>query len=684
MQNKDSNENDFLKTINEITLENISNERFGVSELADKIGMSRSNLLRKIKSLTGKSVSQFIREIRLEEAQSLLKEKSHTVSEIAFEVGFSSVSYFIKCFRDLYGFPPGELANQESEENATSSYKWINRRNKIIAISILVLFVIVISIIVYSNKKNDKEPLDKSIAVLPFKNDSDDSSNIYVVNGLMESILNNLQNIKDLRVISRTSVEKYRNSNKTIPEIAQELKVSYFVEGSGQKQGDKILLNIQLIDAKNDDHLFSKQYNKETKDIFSLQMEVAKNIAQEIKVYITPDEAKRIDKKPTNNLQAYDFYLQGRELLIQGKREKLEEAISFFNKAIEQDKDFALAYANAAITYFYLDLLKAEKSNINQLNEYAEKAFLLEPQLTESLMAKAMFYMNNKQVKLAIPYLEKALEYKPNSATVLNMLSDIYTTKEPNTEKYLEYALKGISIDQGSNDSISNSYTFLHISNAFIQTGFIEEAEKYIDISLEYNPNNIFSDYVKAYILFAKNRNLEQIKNRLKSTLEKDTSRLDVIQEVAKIHYCLRDYEGAYYYYDKFLDSKRRQNFDIFPFENSKIAFVYAQMGFIEEADSLINEFKRFVDMDNSIYKNLGLAGYYSYKNEADKAIKHLKLFSKEDNYHFWSAIFIDIDPFFDNIKNHPEFEVIKKQIEDKFWERHKKIKESLESKGVI
>src|SRR5690606_34887147 len=138
---------------------------------------------------------------------------------------------------------------------------------------------------------------EKSIAVLPFKNDSNDSSNVYLVNGLMESTLNNLQQINGLRVVSRTSVEKYRNGTKSIPEMAEELNVSYFVEGSGQKIGDRILLNIQLIEASTDRHLWTKQYRREMRDVFGLQQEIARDIAGKIEVRITPEEAERIGKR---------------------------------------------------------------------------------------------------------------------------------------------------------------------------------------------------------------------------------------------------------------------------------------------------------------------------------------------------------------------------------------------------
>ena len=115
----------------------------------------------------------------------------------------------------------------------------------------------------------------------------------------MESTLNNLQQIKDLRVISRTSTEKYRHVARSIPEMASELSVRYFVEGSGQKMGDQIVLNIQLIDGPNDKHLWAKQYRRETNDIFALQQEIAKDVAQEIQAIITPEEAERLEKIPT-------------------------------------------------------------------------------------------------------------------------------------------------------------------------------------------------------------------------------------------------------------------------------------------------------------------------------------------------------------------------------------------------
>ena len=382
-------ENDFLSKLKSIVEENLSNESFGVSELADAIGMSRSNLLRKVKKQCNLSVSQFIRNVRLENAKKLLKEGEFNVSEISYQVGFSSTSYFIKCFRELYGYPPGETGKQEIQEDVYTDDNKLEKKRKLnpLVIILSVISVVLVAYLIFNPIRFGKNDLDKSIAVLPFKNDSKDSSNVYIINGLMESVLNHLQKIEDVRVISRTSVEKYRNSNLTIPEIAEELNVSYFVEGSGQKIGDQILLNIQLIQANDDKHLWSEQYDRKAKDIFNLQKEVAKKIASSVEAIITPEEEKLIDKIPTDNLEAYDKFLKGVDLMRREKREYLQEAIPYLNEAIELDNEFARAYALRSMAYYYLDIFKAEKIHTNEIVANADKAMLFDANDYQSLIA---------------------------------------------------------------------------------------------------------------------------------------------------------------------------------------------------------------------------------------------------------------------------------------------------------
>lgn len=686
MQDSPSLENDFLGKITGIITENISNENFGVSELANEIGMSRSNLLRKVKNSTKLSVSQFIRQVRLQHALEILKQTSLTVSEITYKVGFSSTSYFIKCFREYYGYSPGEVGKREVSEKAILDIEPTKKKSTWVILA-EIIGVVLVAIVLYVMFKPELAPpteLEKSIAVLPFKNDSNDSTNVHIINGLMESILNNLQKIEDLRVVSRTSIEKYRNSDKTIPEMAEELNVSYFIEGSGQKIGDQIQLNIQLIEARKDNHLWAEQYNREAKDIFKLQREVAKSIADEIQVIITPDEEANINKVLTDNFVAYDYFLKGRDLLYTGSDEDLKEAITYFEKAIAHDSEFASAYADIAIAYYFVDVLQAEKKYTKQISHHADQALLFDSTLPQSLIAKALFYMSTDQNKLAVPYFEKALQYNPNSALVINFLSDFYANYVPDTEKYLEYALKGIELDIAAHDSVTASFIYLHVSNAFIQTGFVNEAEKYINKSLEYDQGNIFSEYVKAYILFARNGDLEQTRALLIETLNKDTTRLDVLQEVGKICYYMRDYDSAYYYYEKFINARTVYNLDIYRHQNALIGAVLAKVGEKKESELLLADYKDWVDGDESIYKHFGLAMYYAHEGDTKKAIEHMQLFAEEDNYHYWTILFVKIDPMIDNVKEHPEFRKLLNELDIKFWESHKRIKVTLQGKELI
>src|SRR6056297_726528 len=188
MSNPSAKKPNFIEQAEALILENLSNEQFGVSELAEALHMSRSNLLRKIKKQTQLSASQFIRQVRLKEAMKLLKVDSSTVSEISYHVGFGSTSYFIKCFREQYGYSPGEVGKgtvmvekEQIRTNSWKQYRWP-------LLAVMALALILVATVLFNKKDEINEPkIEKSIAVLPFKNESADVSNIYFVNGLMES-----------------------------------------------------------------------------------------------------------------------------------------------------------------------------------------------------------------------------------------------------------------------------------------------------------------------------------------------------------------------------------------------------------------------------------------------------------------------------------------------------------------
>ena len=683
MSNPSAKKPNFIEQAEALILENLANEQFGVSELAEALHMSRSNLLRKIKKQTQLSASQFIRQVRLKESMKLLKEDSSTVSEISYQVGFGSTSYFIKCFREQYGYSPGELGKSDVEveieqikPNYLKLYQW-----PIIAATSLAL--ILVAIILFNKKDAINEPkIEKSIAVLPFKNESSDSTNLYFVNGLMESALNNLQKIEDLRVISRTSVEKYRKTDKGIPEIAEELHVNYLVEGSGQRVGDQVLLNIQLINASTDTPIWVEQYSREVEDIFELQNDVAKKIADAIAAVVTPTELEQIEKKPTENLLAYDYYLQALDPYYSRTEEGLEKAISLFEKAIEQDPEFALAYANIAISYYLLEMSQIEKQYTEKINSFADKALLYDSKSAESLVAKAFYYIQTKEYKLALPHLNKALEYNPNSSLAVQMLAEFYSHMLPNTDKYLEYALKGVKLTVAS-DSITQSYTYLQLSNALVSSGFADEALKYINSSLDYNAENFYAPHLKAFILFAKDGNIERTRNLLIKEWKKDTTRLDILQDIGKLYYIEENYDSAYFYFKKFVETREANSLDIYLQENVKIALVFKEMGLDKEAEKLFNDFSEYCEGDQSIYRSVNLVWKYAYEGKINEAIEQLRIFSETENYLYWFLL-IEDEPLIKPLKSHPDFEDIMQKIKDRFWKNQAELKISLDEEGLL
>jgi TolB-like protein/AraC-like DNA-binding protein len=677
-------ETDFTTRLTTAIEKNMANEQFGVSELADEMNMSRSNLLRKVKKEYNLSVSQLISQVRLTRAMELLRSTSQNVSEVSHQVGFNSSSYFIKCFREYYGYPPGEVGKRDvaaaaipvgklPDDDNTPTPATPRHYKRYIIIGAVVLVLVVAAIWVWSVLRLKDE--EKSIVVLPFKNESSDSSNVYLINGLMEATLNNLQQIQNLRVVSRTSAEKYRKTSKSVSEMAKELNVRYFVEGSGQKIGDKILLNIQLIDGETDKHLWAKQYRRESKDIFELQEEIAQNIASEIEVILTPEEKSRIEKKPTDDLEAYDYYLKGKDLFYRSGRNDLEASIPLFKKAIERDPEFALAYATATMVYYYLDIFNLKKTHADDIELFAEKAMLYDPKSSESLIAKALSFAARQEYELSIPYFEKALEYDPRSGLVLHFLTEFYNIHVPNPAKYLEYAIQKVKVDHAI-DSATRSFNYFHLSNALAQTGFLDEALRYNTRSLQLNPKNFFAGYVRAYIHYGTDRSCEKTKAILQAEWKKDTMRFDILQEIGKVNFMMRDFAGARSCYDRAIPIMQMFGMDIFRHEYLRIGAAYAHTGDKAKADYYVNEFRHFADSSQTMYKDMFLASYYSYQGDNAKAIMHFRKFANEqDNFLYWLLLLRD-DPLGDNLRKSPEFDPIMKLIEVKFWKKNREMKE--------
>ncbi|MCK5402263.1 MAG: helix-turn-helix domain-containing protein [Flavobacteriaceae bacterium] len=472
----------FIDKVHNIVMSNITDEKFGVSELASLIGLSTSQTLKKVKAKTGKSVNQYIRELRLKEAATLIKETDLTIAEIAYKVGFGSQSYFNKTFRRRYGITPGEYKthNKEAIENIIDQApkQKGSKSQKIILFSILILAMLIIGYLIIDKsqyqKINDRPP---SIAILPFKNISNDTENQYLADGIWDDLLNHLSTIKGLIVISRQSTERYRESKKSMPAIGKELGVGYIVESSIQKFENKLRIITQLIDVKSDKHLWSHEYDYELKDVFKIQCETAKRITQKLNVILTDKEEKVLEKHPTENMEAYHLFLKGRLKNNSRKKEDLELNIKLNKEAVVLDPEFADAYAEIGNSYLlmgvydYLNLYEA----LNKGNFYSNKALKINPNCFRACSVKARLLQHKDWAK-SKEFHELAITSNPNDAAAHLQFGRYYLfCPNPDVTKFLHYLTIAQRLDPFSKVVGGN---FL---NALIVNNKIKETEKYFN-----------------------------------------------------------------------------------------------------------------------------------------------------------------------------------------------------------
>src|SRR6267378_3657704 len=269
-------------------------------------------------------------------------------------------------------------------------------------------------------------PMERSIAVLPFENLSRDPDNAYFAEGIQDEILTRLSKIADLKVISRTSTQHYKSAPDNVPEIARQLGAAHILEGSVQKSGEAVRVNVQLIKAANDSHLWADIFDRKLTDIFSVESDVAKAIADQLRAHLSGPEEQVIAAKPTDNPEAYDAYLRG--LAYTNKPAVMAtDARKYLKQAVELDPNFALAWALLSYVdsngYRTLNL-PATESTREEARQAAERALTHQPNLGEGLFAKGYYhYSCLKEYDVATSYFEQARRLLPNNSLVPQSLA---------------------------------------------------------------------------------------------------------------------------------------------------------------------------------------------------------------------------------------------------------------------
>ena len=274
---------------------------------------------------------------------------------------------------------------------------------------------------------------DKSIAVLPFENLSDDKGAAYFADGIQDEILTKLASIADLKVISRTSTAKYKSKPEDLRTVSQQLGVATVVEGSVQKAADKVRVNVQLIDARADSHLWAKSYDRDMKDVFAVESEVAQEIADSLQAKLSPAEATVVASAPTKDPAAYDLFLKGefeqRAALNALTPELFDQAITWYQEAIARDPKFALAMARLAVCRMRRHWLaeSATESELIEIGKIAKDALTLAPNLADAHVALGVFhYYGFRDYEPALAEFKRAIELQPNNAEALQFSAYVY------------------------------------------------------------------------------------------------------------------------------------------------------------------------------------------------------------------------------------------------------------------
>jgi TolB-like protein/Tfp pilus assembly protein PilF len=552
----------------------------------------------------------------------------------------------------------------------------------------VIVALIVLNILPRTNRSENKVLLEKAIAVMPFINDSPDEEKMYFINGTMEAIHDNLCKIGELRVVSRTSVEQYRNNLKPVQEIAGEMKVSYVLEGSGLKDDENIRLNIYLIDAVNDRQIWSDTYVRKSSEIFSLQSEIAQLVAGEIQALISPREKELIDKEPTSSLTAYDLYQKGQELQLHHMRgpqrsEVAATAESLYRRALHYDPTFAGAYLGLATichSKYSWDPYLFEHM-IDSALVYLNLALSYDDQLPDAYIMQGYYYRTISETDLALRAWEKAISLSPNAADPYTAMGWLYNSIGDYV-KSIESFMKASSLNRGPElPSILYGLGF-----ELTQIGFYTESvEVYKEkLELDSDSTSYFSDL--CYADYCAGHYDRAIAAGRKAIAIDPQNR--AWSNVGSSYLRLEQYDKALYYlrkYEEILESMGQVNFYYLP----DLAFAYLQTGdteksgfYVREQISLADE---WIERRVSGYQDnyLRLAQVYAMGGDTEKAMENLRLSSKlgGSSVHTYN---LRNNPMMEHILDEPGFDEIMDELEAKYQAEHERVRQWLEENDML
>lgn len=345
------------------------------------------------------------------------------------------------------------------------------------------------------NKAAEPQPSElpiKSIAVLPFDNLSRDPDNVYFCEGVQDEILTRLAKVADLKVIARTSTKKFKSAPDDLRNVARQLGVTNILEGSVQKANDQVRVNVQLINAHTNAHLWAEIYDRKLSDIFAVQSDIAKTVADTLQAKLTGSEKQMMAVQPTSNTEAYELYHKGRSLWEKRTGDNIPKAIAFFEQAIARDPNYALAYAGLASAHilspYYTHTDRRQEGA--KAKEAALKALSLDPNLAEahSALGKILFW-TELNITGAVREYERALELKPNDAGTRHWYGNDTLAALGRFEEAIAEGRRAVELDPLS--PIINT----DLATTFLYARRYDEAAAQLRKTLEIDPTFFFAHF---------------------------------------------------------------------------------------------------------------------------------------------------------------------------------------------
>jgi TolB-like protein len=568
---------------------------------------------------------------------------------------------------------------------------------KIIIGTLIVLALIIAGLFIIPKLLKPTVQLEKSIAVLPFKLLSDEPDKQYLADGMMDAITLHLSKIKDLRVMSRTSVEQYRGTVKTTRQIGKELDVEYLLEGSFQKYGDNTKLIVQLIKAGEESHVWGNEYNSKWSDVFSLQSEVAQKIARELDAVITPEEKQIIERTPTENLTAYEFYQKGKEEIVKywinnNDIEALKRAEAFYKKALTVDSSFANVYSGLALIYrfkYRYNITSDHAENyLDSILILSKKARINDNQCAEAYYAIGLYYIESGKYEDALINFDKALKLNPNYWEVyVDRGVMVYANWDYDSVDYLK-AFEDINKATSINHGQELPALIRYIGAGLIDYCGLEKGNEYYQRALELDGDTnlyLYQSSGSEWNFGNRRKSLELLHNLYK----KDSTNIDVLYNLGFSYSVLGQDKESFKYFKKY--TKRiEETGNIQRGALHRIGYAYWQNGYRKEAQHYFEE--QVKSYENTIkesrqYKGnayYDLAGIYAFTGERAKAYQYLKQWASTPVPPFWWIVLVKEDPLFNSIRSEPEFQQIVRDVEAKYQAEHERVRKWLEERGEL